>query len=44
MTDSSKNIGKQLAAYMMGSGVNWMAKKFGSSGDIVNPKKGQKDK
>ena len=41
---SSKNVGTQLATYMMGSMVNSVAKAFGSEVDIVNPKKGQKDK
>ena len=41
---SSKNIGTQLTTYMMGSTVNAVAKAFGSEVDIVNPKKGQKDK
>ena len=41
---SSKNIGTQLATYMMGNMVNSVAKAFGSESDIVNPKKGQKDK
>lgn len=41
---SSKNVGTQLATYMMGNMVNSVAKAFGSEVDIVNPKKGQKDK
>lgn len=41
---SSKNIGTQLATYMMGNMVNSVAKALGSEADIVNPKKGQKDK
>lgn len=43
LEDSAKNIGKQTAAYMMGSTVNWISTKFGK-GAIVNPRKGQKDK
>lgn len=39
LENSTKNIGSQLVTYMMGTAVNKMAKK-----DIVNPKKGQKDK
>lgn len=42
--DSARNIGKQLVTYAMGTAVN---KTFGSLFDdpqIVNPKKGQKDK
>lgn len=41
---SSKNIGTQLATYLMGNTVNSVAKALGSKVDIVNPKKGQKDK
>ena len=41
---SSKNIGTQLTTYMMGNMVNSVAKALGSEVDIVNPKKGQKDK
>lgn len=44
LESSSKNVGTQLATYMMGSMVNSVAKAFGSEVDIVNPKKGQKDK
>lgn len=39
-----KNIGGQLAVYLVGQGINKIAQKAGSSGPIVNPKKGQKDK
>lgn len=39
LKDSSKNIGTQLATYGLGTLVNKLAKT-----DIVNPKKGQKDK
>ena len=41
---SSKNVGTQLATYLMGNMVNSVAKALGSEADIVNPKKGQKDK
>ena len=41
---SSKNVGTQLATYLMGNTVNSVAKALGSEADIVNPKKGQKDK
>lgn len=43
---SSKNIGTQLATYLMGNMVNSVAKAFGSEADIVDPtsKKGQKNK
>lgn len=36
---SAKNIGSQLFTYAMGAGVNAIA-----GSEIVNPKKGQKDK
>ena len=44
LESSSKNIGTQLATYLMGNMVNSGAKALGSEADIVNPKKGQKDK
>ena len=44
LESSSKNIGTQLATYLMGNMVNSVAKALGSETDIVNPKKGQKDK
>lgn len=44
LESSSKNIGTQLATYLMGNTVNSVAKALGSKVDIVNPKKGQKDK
>ena len=44
LESSSKNIGTQLATYLMGNMVNSVAKAFGSEANIVNPKKGQKDK
>lgn len=44
LESSSKNIGTQLATYLMGNTVNSVAKALGSEVDIVNPKKGQKDK
>ena len=44
LESSSKNIGTQLATYLMGNMVNSVAKALGSKADIVNPKKGQKDK
>lgn len=40
---SAKNIGTQTTTYIMGAGVNAIGKKFGIP-QIVNPKKGQKDK
>ena len=40
-----ENIGTQTVTYLFGKGVNEIAKSvFKSTGDIVNPKKGQKDK
>ena len=44
LESSSKNIGTQLTTYWMGNMVNSVAKALGSEVDIVNPKKGQKDK
>lgn len=44
LESSSKNIGTQLATYLMGNMVNSVAKALGSEADIVNPKEGQKDK
>lgn len=45
LESSGKNIGGQLVSYLMGTGVNVIAKKtFGVKEEIVNPKKGQKDK
>ena len=45
LESSGKNIGGQLVTYLMGTGVNKIAKKIvGVEGDIVNPTKGQKDK
>lgn len=45
LEDSGKNIAKQTATFLLGAGVNTIAKKvFESKDDIVNPKKGQKDK
>lgn len=45
LSNSAKNIGQQTMTYVMGAGVNVIARKlFNSTEDIVNPKKGQKDK
>lgn len=41
---SGKNIATQATTYAMGAAVNKFAKQLGIEGDIVNPKKGQKDK
>lgn len=44
LESSSKNIAKQTATYLMGKGVNaTLGKKLGDI-NMVNPKKGQKDK
>ena len=43
--NASENVGTQLATYLFGKGVNKIATEvFKVPGDIVNPKKGQKDK
>ncbi len=42
--NSAKNIGQQLVTYVMGKGVNKLGRGFGLKEDMVNPKKGQKDK
>lgn len=42
--NATENIGTQAVAYYMGQGVNAIAKSLGAEGDVVNPKKGQKDK
>lgn len=40
-----ENIGTQTTTYLLGKTVNKIAKEvFKSNGDIINPKKGQKDK
>lgn len=44
LKDSGKNIGSQLADYMMGSAVNWVAEKFNTKERPVNPTKRQKQK
>lgn len=41
---SAKNIGTQLVTYVMGKGVNKALAKAFKEAEIVNPKKGQKDK
>ena len=41
---SAKNIGTQLVTYVMGKGVNKALAKAFKETEIVNPKKGQKDK
>lgn len=44
LSNSAKNIGGQLATYVMGKAVNKMFKDIFEDPSIVNPKKGQKDK
>ena len=45
LENSAKNIATQTVTYAMGTGVNAAAKKiFNLDIDIINPKKGQKDK
>lgn len=39
-----QNIGGQLSVYLVGETINKIAKKLGAEGNIINPKKGQKDK
>lgn len=41
---SGKNIATQATTYVMGKTVNKIARSMGIDDDIVNPKKGQKDK
>lgn len=43
LEQSAKNIGTQTTTYIMGTAVNSIGKKFGIE-QLVNPKKGQKDK
>lgn len=44
LESSGRNIATQATTYAMGVGVNMLAKKAGLGSNIVNPKKGQKDK
>ena len=45
LESSAKNIATQTATYLMGTAVNKAFKKFGKvEEDVINPKKGQKDK
>lgn len=45
LENSARNIGTQALTYAMGVGINALVKKmFKTDIDIVNPKKGQKDK
>lgn len=44
LENSAKNIGGQLTTYVMGKGVNALLADVFKDDQIVNPKKGQKDK
>ena len=44
LSSSASNIGKQTTTYLFGDGVNRVGHLFGIKEDMVNPKKGQKDK
>lgn len=44
LEDSGKNIAKQSVTFLMGKGVNKLFEKAGLGPDVINPKKGQKDK
>lgn len=44
LENSAKNIGTQLATYIMGKSVNKVFAKAFKDTEVVNPKKGQKDK
>ena len=41
---SAKNVGTQLVTYVMGKGVNKALANVFKDAEVVNPKKGQKDK
>lgn len=44
LEQSGKNIATQATTYLMGTATNKMFEKFGFGTDVINPKKGQKDK
>lgn len=44
LTNSAKNIATQTVTYLMGKGVNKALGKMFDDPNVVNPKKGQKDK
>lgn len=44
LTNSAKNIGSQAVTYVMGKGVNKALSGIFDDPNVVNPKKGQKDK
>ena len=44
LEQSGKNIAIQATTYLMGTATNKLFEKFGFGPDVINPKKGQKDK
>ena len=44
LEQSGKNIATQATTYLMGTATNKLFEKFGFGPDVINPKKGQKDK
>ena len=44
LTKSGENIATQFTTYVMGKGVNAIFKELFNDPNIINPKKGQKDK
>lgn len=44
LTNSAKNIATQTVTYLMGKGINKALGKMFDDPNVVNPKKGQKDK
>ena len=44
LEQSGKNIATQATTYLMGTATNKLFEKFGFGQDVINPKKGQKDK
>lgn len=44
LEQSGKNIATQATTYLMGTAANKLFEKFGFGPDVINPKKGQKDK
>ena len=44
LEQSGKNIATQATTYLMGTATNKLFEKLGFGQDVINPKKGQKDK
>lgn len=44
LEQSGKNIATQATTYLMGTATNKLFEKLGFGPDVINPKKGQKDK